>query len=206
MKHEILSSLAQLIGKEKYEVHIVNEIINFKNLCISVVARDGRGRTHHARNLDYLNSEILKKLIYQENVYKNGSIAAKLIGFGGITGAYTGLSAKGFSISYNTRGTIGKRKIKDNVDKLLDERYRSTQDVIYDALVGSDSVGEAIEFISNTKMTAPGFFIISSNQSGPNKGSPDTIITKDRDGIVNVKQLDRESEWFMISTNRDFQD
>jgi hypothetical protein len=72
--------------------------------CTSVIAaEDGTGRVIHARNLDFLNPEIMREITYEGNFYRDGKFLFKATMFAALNGVMTGERPKAFSISLNSR-------------------------------------------------------------------------------------------------------
>ncbi len=67
------------------------------------MAESGTGNVFHARNLDFLNSEVMRNITYEGWFYKNGKLLYRTTMFAGLNGVMTGERPNGFSISLNSR-------------------------------------------------------------------------------------------------------
>ena len=57
----------------------------------------------HVRNLDFGNTEVMKTLVYNAVLVKNGKVQANSPSIAGFYGAYTGQKPGVFSVSYDVR-------------------------------------------------------------------------------------------------------
>ena len=70
------------------------------------MARDSDGLIAHVRNLDFDYTAVMKLLVYESVMYKDGEYRANSPGIAGYYGSYTGHKPDSFSVSYNVRETV----------------------------------------------------------------------------------------------------
>jgi N-acylethanolamine-hydrolysing acid amidase len=72
--------------------------------CTSIIVADNStGNVIHARNLDFLNPEMMRQITYEANFYRNGTFLYRATMFAGLNGVMTGERPNAFSISLNSR-------------------------------------------------------------------------------------------------------
>ena len=104
--YEANEALAELLGLDVIQTVTVSSITEVTTYCTSVVARDTQGRIAHARNLDFPLTNLMKTLVYDAIVYKDGVEVARAPSIAGFYGMYTVRKPGKFSLSFNVRETV----------------------------------------------------------------------------------------------------
>ena len=71
--------------------------------CTSIIARDTNNRLIHVRNLDFYYTDVLKQLVFNAVLVRDGQIVAESPVVAGVYGTFTVRKENKFSISYNVR-------------------------------------------------------------------------------------------------------
>jgi N-acylethanolamine-hydrolysing acid amidase len=96
--------ISKYLGIDKRLVLLIQFVYDFSSFCTSIVAAEaGTGNVIHARNLDFLNPEIMRNITYEAHFYKNEKLLYRATMFSGLNGVMTGERPNGFSISLNSR-------------------------------------------------------------------------------------------------------
>ena len=98
-------ALAEITGLSRYQTLAVNSITEFSTYCTSIVARTPTGEITHVRNLDFAATEMMKELVYEAILVKDGREMATSPLIAGYIGSYTGHKPGSWSVSYNVRET-----------------------------------------------------------------------------------------------------
>lgn len=101
-----MERLAEIIGIPVVQTVTVNMITEFSTYCTSIVARNERNEITHVRNLDFGFTTVMKRLVYEAVLTKDGVEKARSPCIAGYYGSYTGHKAGVFSVSYNVRETV----------------------------------------------------------------------------------------------------
>jgi penicillin V acylase-like amidase (Ntn superfamily) len=84
----------------------VNAITEYSTYCTSIVARSDQGQISHVRNLDFAATDLMKQLVYEAVLVKDGQVKAQAPCIAGYYGAFTGHKPGMFSVSYNVRERV----------------------------------------------------------------------------------------------------
>ena len=101
--YEFNEVLSDVIGLDVLQTVTVSSITEVSTYCTSIVARDVNGVISHARNLDFRNTDTMKKLVYEAVIIKDGAEVARAPLIAGFYGVYTGRKPGAFSLSFNAR-------------------------------------------------------------------------------------------------------
>ena len=85
----------------------MSSITEVSTWCTSIVARDTLGRIAHSRNLDFKNTDTMKKLVHMAVIYKDGEEKGRGPLIAGFYGMYTARKADAYSITFNARESPG---------------------------------------------------------------------------------------------------
>ena len=70
--YEANLALADRLGLTVEQTFGVSSITELSTYCTSIIARDSEDQIVHVRNLDFGNTETMKKLVYNAVLHKNG--------------------------------------------------------------------------------------------------------------------------------------
>jgi len=68
----------------------VSAITEISTYCTSIVARNLDDEITHVRNLDFHYTDVMKELVYDAQLYKDGELKASSPSIAGFYGAFTG--------------------------------------------------------------------------------------------------------------------
>lgn len=121
-----MERLAEVTGLPVIQTITVNAITEYSTYCTSIVARDLDGNICHVRNLDFDNTAVMKKLVHEGILIKDGEERGRSMIIAGYYGSYTGRKNNSFSVSYNVRETVDNptdETILSNLAHTLDAEY-----------------------------------------------------------------------------------
>lgn len=101
-----MARLAEILDLPILQTITVNSISEYSTYCTSIVARDINGLISHVRNLDFSYTSVMKELVYEAVLVKDGEERARSPIIAGYYGVYTGHKPDSFSVSYNVRETV----------------------------------------------------------------------------------------------------
>lgn len=101
--YDAMKALADILDLDVKQTLAVNAITEFSTYCTSIVARTEDGLISHVRNLDFDYTSVMKTLIYDAILVKDGEEKAHAPSIAGYYGAYTGHKHDAWSVSYNVR-------------------------------------------------------------------------------------------------------
>jgi hypothetical protein len=101
-----MERLAEVLGLPVLQTVTVNSISEYSTYCTSIVARDASGLISHVRNLDFDYTNVMKELVYEAVLFKDGEERARAPSIAGYYGFYTGHKPDSFSVSYNVRESV----------------------------------------------------------------------------------------------------
>ena len=101
--YDASKALADLLGLDVVQTFGVNLITELSTYCTGIVAKTAENEIAHVRNLDFHDTDVMKKLVYEQVLIKDGVVKARSPSIAGFYGAFTGQVSNGFSISYNVR-------------------------------------------------------------------------------------------------------
>jgi len=137
-----MERLAEIIGIPVLQTVTVNMITEFSTYCTSIVARNERNEIMHVRNLDFGFTTVMKRLVYEAVLTKDGLEKARSPCIAGYYGSYTGNKAGVFSVSYNVRETVRLPTVQmllANLENTLDPTRVPLENLIQTLLL-EDSV------------------------------------------------------------------
>ena len=68
----------------------MSQITEFSTFCTSIVARTVENKIAHVRNLDFGLTNLMKRLVYDAVLVKDGKVQANAPSIAGFYGVYTG--------------------------------------------------------------------------------------------------------------------
>lgn len=101
----------------------VSAITELSTYCTSIVAKNHNNEIAHVRNLDFGDTDVMKELVYEQVLIKDGEIKARAPSIAGFYGAFTGQKHGVFSVSYNVRERATgptHEQIMSNLNRNLD--------------------------------------------------------------------------------------
>ena len=101
--YEAMEALADFLGLDVVQTFGVNLITELSTYCTSIVAQTAEDGIVHVRNLDFHDTDVMKTLVYEQVLVKDGVVKAHSPSIAGFYGAFTGNVSDGYSISYNVR-------------------------------------------------------------------------------------------------------
>jgi hypothetical protein len=104
--YDAMERLAEVLGLEVLQTVTVNAITEYSTYCTSIVARNQDNEIAHVRNLDFSATSIMKQLVFEAVLVKDGEVRAQSPVIAGYYGFYTGHKPGFFSVSYNVRETV----------------------------------------------------------------------------------------------------
>ena len=193
-------ALADFLGLEVAQTFAVSSITEVSTYCTSIVARNSEDQIAHVRNLDFKYTDVMKQLVYEAHLIKDGKVVAISPSIAGFYGAFTGQKPGAFSISYNARERDAgptPEIIINNLQNNLDSARTPEGAAILYAFLYLDSFDQAVSYLESTKMTSPGHFAIGGTHA--NQG---VILSRDIDGTDHKFEL-TDQDWFIAMTNVD---
>ncbi|PAV65317.1 hypothetical protein WR25_13043 [Diploscapter pachys] len=205
--------IAEASGVSVGEVALLNMFYEISKGCTSIVAQDPNGKIYHARNQDFgflfywnitektwQQTIALKELVINVNFLRQGQIVYKATTFAGLAGILTGLKPHAFTISTNSRGG----GIASNLYNFF---YRGINDMAFvlfadrDVMEKCNNYAEAIDYLSNTPIMAPAYFIVGGRQ--PGEGA---VISRSPNETVHIDVIDtsKPDGFFVLQTNYDW--
>eukprot|EP00357_Protocruzia_adherens_P027557 CAMPEP_0115018744 /NCGR_PEP_ID=MMETSP0216-20121206/29019_1 /TAXON_ID=223996 /ORGANISM="Protocruzia adherens, Strain Boccale" /LENGTH=356 /DNA_ID=CAMNT_0002390059 /DNA_START=23 /DNA_END=1089 /DNA_ORIENTATION=- len=175
---------------------MLNLLYESQAFCTSIVSTNKRGEIHHARNLDFEFTNILRDVTYDIEVYRGRKLLYQATCFAGCTGILTASKPGAFSLSINQRepGTGAWRNVLSGI------RGRSTVTwAARKAMEECNNFQEARERLLEVSLIAPCYYILGG--VGENEG---TVITRNRTDVAETEDLDSENGiWQVMKTNYD---
>jgi penicillin V acylase-like amidase (Ntn superfamily) len=101
-----MARLAEVLEIDVLQTVTVNAITEFSTYCTSIVARNADNQIAHVRNLDFQATSLMKQLVFEAVLVKDGEERARSPCIGGYYGSFTGHKPNRFSVSYNVRETV----------------------------------------------------------------------------------------------------
>jgi len=204
-----LQGIANILEIPIGDVFWLNMMYDSNAFCTSLIVQDENNNIIHARNLDYGWNDLIVKLYYDVEVYRNGELLYYGNFLGGFVGLCTGLKPYKFAISGNQRISKGITSDQQYWQAPLG-RLTNLWEFFYNKRIGmlmahrkvfeeAESYTEAIKMLSEIPLLSPVYYIVSGTKS--NEG---IIIEMDRDGPVGSIELNIETgRWFLVQTNYD---
>jgi len=171
-----------------------------KKMCTSILSRNEDGQIIHGRNLDYDFPELLQKLVYKAQFYRNGTLIFTSAQFAGHIGINTGHKENAFTFSINERN---KGAWWLNVYYgLFDKRAAPLSFITRNLMENITNFNDAVNLMAKSDLIAPAYFII-----GGVKPDEAVILTRNQTAVVDDWRLNPNSSkfnrWFLIETNYD---
>jgi hypothetical protein len=199
-----MKGLAKVLNFDVGDIVLVNLFYEFTAFCTSIVAQTNDGVIYHARNLDLgwgtdFTTE-LQNLTIQVEFQQNNQTIYIGTTYAAYIGLVTGMKPGVFAVTVNERDAndyIG------NLLKALEDLLFSDDAVVLsfflrDQLASATSYSQVKQTLITQPLIAQVYLILSGVEAG--EGS---VITRDRDGAVDVWNLDAPEEWFLLETNED---
>ncbi|XP_039268629.2 N-acylethanolamine-hydrolyzing acid amidase-like [Styela clava] len=163
--------------------------------CTSIVTVDENGGLIHARNLDYVLGDELRKITAEIEFHKSGETVFIGTTYVGYVGLLTAAKPNKFSLSGDQRNT---GFLWENILAALEKSW-PTMLMAREVVTKADNYESAIDMLQNAKTIAPIYFIVGGLK--PQEGA---IVVRDRWGAVNVtRMIDTSHKWFVVETNYD---
>ena len=173
---EEIRSIANIVERECADIVFFNLLYEIQGLCTSIVAQNSEtDHLYHGRNLDigswpkfnttdtpdqWLLAEYLKKILFNANFTKNGTVLYQSVALAGYVGVLTGIKQNAMTISVDSR-------FDENHDKYLKDWFQNSNDnsqflsfVTRTALENFDNFDDTVEYISQTSFVGPCYIII----------------------------------------------
>jgi hypothetical protein len=194
--------IAKYLELDKRIMLIIQFVYDLSSFCTSIVAAEaGTGQVIHARNLDFLNSGIMRNITYEAQFFKNGKLLYRATMFAGLNGVMTGERPGGFSISLNSRNPSYRKNLlvlAVNIAAYITSAPQVTR-VIRETFESCSDYECAFPMIKDTKMMAYAYLTIAGSK--PYQGA---IVARDRYGPAHVEELTSNGTvWFLSQTNDD---
>ncbi|XP_046355267.1 acid ceramidase-like [Haliotis rufescens] len=206
-----MTGISKASGLKLGEVVLYNLFYEFFTVCTSIVAEDPTGKLFHARNLDFglflgwdiKNntwdiSEFLRPLIVNIEYTRGGKTLFKGVHFAGYVGILTAVKPTLFTLSMDERfnadgGFIGIMEwvLGDHSGSWMGFLTRRVME-------NATSYEEARDWLTQTEMLAPAYFILGGNQSGEA-----CVITRAREKTLDVWPMASAGGWYILETNYD---
>ena len=145
--YEFSLALAELLDLEVAQTFGVSAITEISTYCTSIVARNLDDEITHVRNLDFGYTDVMKELVYDAQMYKDGELKASSPSIAGFYGAFTGQKSGIFSVSYDVREREEgptTRVIMGNLQRNLDAKRVNQAYAIQEVLLHANTYEEAI--------------------------------------------------------------
>ena len=181
-------------------------------LCTSIVAQTPEGRIVHGRNLDWNLPMSLRKLLWDVDFVRNGTVVGRGTGGAGFVGAYNGMVARdltraaagvssGFSITIDARGKGGMPW--PNLKQALLHKSLTPSQLLRAVVEECADYACAVEKLSKGQLIDENYYIVAGTQ--PGEGA---VIARDRTKAADVWSLDAgnasdPSGWYRLQTNYD---
>eukprot|EP01017_Pseudomicrothorax_dubius_P026695 TRINITY_DN3000_c0_g3_i1.p1 TRINITY_DN3000_c0_g3~~TRINITY_DN3000_c0_g3_i1.p1 ORF type:complete len:349 (-),score=51.42 TRINITY_DN3000_c0_g3_i1:90-1136(-) len=192
---EEIKAIAALASIRYEELFIANFLYELSTFCTSIVAQDEQGNIIHGRNLDYFYQPIIANLTAHVDFYKNGEYLFRAEVIVGSVGILTGYKPGAFGISINERHRGSFTSI---VQYILRGKNWPVGYWLRHVLTNADSYDEALEMLSEQKLAAPVYYILSGVKAGEG-----AIITRSPLKVEFVRKLSESKSWYIIQTNSD---
>ena len=194
--YEEIKALSSIVEIPTYKLLAVDYINEELAACTSMCVKHPDGHIMHGRNLDTPWLSILRDTAYIAHFFQEDDYVYSAVIFAGFTGIYTGMRPGKFSLSIDLRRLNGDGPIFKNMLNIL-RGLKQDSWLLREVLTTARSYGEAVDIISTAYTAATDYFIVC----GLN-GNEGTVITKNRNMLVNSRELTNES-WYIIQTNKD---
>jgi len=177
-------------------------------LCTSVVAQTDDGRILHARNLDWDLPLGMRKLLYDVELVRNGSVVAKGTGGVGFVGMFNGMVAKdaargaaGYSVTIDARGKGGS--LVDNFVQALLHKSKTPSQHLRGVLEQCDGFACAVPALAASPLIDENYYIVAGTAAGEG-----AVISRGREKAEDVWRLDAANAsdpagWYRLQTNYD---
>lgn len=194
--YQEIKALSLITEIPTYKLLAVDYINEELSACTSMCVKHPSGYVMHGRNLDTPWLRILRDTTYIAHFYRGDKYVFDSVIFAGFTGIYTGIKKGLFSISIDLRRLDGQGPLFKNIINVL-RGLKQDSWLLREVLENSNSYLEAVYNVSFTKSAATDYFIICGLD-----GNQGTVITKNRDELVNRRDLTTD-DWYLVQTNKD---
>ena len=175
----------------------VNSLYELEAWCTSIIAKQADGQIIHARNLDFENPTIMRKLTYRVTFTKDGDYLYDAVMFAGNCGVYTGMKAGAFSISENER--FPETDEKGALENLL-SLFTGVPEIswlIRKTFENCPDYECAYEVLREHEISALCYIILAGT-----KDDEGVIISRNRIGAAHEEHLNA-TQWYLVQTNND---
>jgi hypothetical protein len=159
--------IAKYLELDKRIMLIIQFVYDLSSFCTSIVAAEAStGQVIHARNLDFLNSGIMRNITYEAQFFKNGKLLYRATMFAGLNGVMTGERPGGFSISLNSRNPSYRKNLlvlAVNIAAYITSAPQVTR-VIRETFESCSDYECAFPMIKDTKMMAYAYLTIAGSK------------------------------------------
>eukprot|EP01090_Pellita_catalonica_P002364 TRINITY_DN11958_c0_g1_i1.p1 TRINITY_DN11958_c0_g1~~TRINITY_DN11958_c0_g1_i1.p1 ORF type:complete len:306 (+),score=45.33 TRINITY_DN11958_c0_g1_i1:126-920(+) len=193
---EEIAAGAKMINVSIGKAVLLNIVYDLTAYCTSIIAQSSDGQIYHGRNLDYSLAHVLRNITINVEFQKSGKTYYKGTTYAGYVGLPTGMKPNKFAISLDERD---RGNILENIfEALLVPGVTGPTFLIRDTLDKVDQFSEAVKNLATVPLAAPCYLIASGVEE--NQGA---VVTRDRDGALNIWQLAGNDRWYEVETNYD---
>jgi len=195
------------------EIVLFNIFYEIDALCTSIVARDRTGRLYHARNLDFglflgwnyrthqwALTEKLRKMIFNVNWKRNGTLLYKSVNFAGYTGVYNAVKPNKFSVTANERFDLAYGGYVGLVNWLLgnDTTSKWMTWATRELMETANSYKQAVDYLKKVPLLSPVYFIVG----GATSAEGGSIITRRLNDTLEFREMGK-NDFYILQTNYD---
>jgi len=198
-----MKAISELMSLSFTEVAALNFIYEATAQCTSIIAQDPTGNIIHARNVDFYYADLLGSITFHGKYYRKGKLVYEAITLAGYAGVITGYKPGAYSFSLN-------QYTMNDIPKPMDYLTVGASDLLqmiqrkmsppYIVRAGFETIPDYegfVKYLKETDTVSNVFYTVSGTKSGEG-----TIITKSRQGVQDVKNLDVDSGiWYIAITN-----
>ena len=196
-REEELAGACEAIDFSYNTAILLNYLYELQASCTSIVLRQKNGNLLHGRNLDYNFTKYFYPLTVTLDFVKDGKLLYTTTNMAGSLGIITGMKEGAFSVSIDQRDSPNNEgSFWDNIWSTV-WGYKGNLFLLRDAFEKFDNYEEAKNYIVETQVIAPAYYIICGLT-----GNDGTVVTHDRGKTADVWQLSA-GDWFLVQTNYD---
>ncbi|CAG5104631.1 Oidioi.mRNA.OKI2018_I69.chr1.g1404.t1.cds [Oikopleura dioica] len=212
-----MSSLSQGAGLPFGDIVLFNIFYEAFSACTSVVAKNGSGGVHHARNMDFglflgfdfknmtwSLTEALRPSLIHLDFLKNGELQFSSASFIGYVGIFTAVKKQKFSLTINERFNIDGGWV-GILEWILGKHSANWLGFLTrDLFEKCDDFRCAQDLLKTAEMVSPVYFVLASGERPLGE-----IIVRDREDVSQTVKIGEESDpsksssWFLLQTNYD---
>jgi len=210
-----LKGVARAVDISLGEITLYNIFYEVFSVCTSLISQGEDGKILHARNLDFglflgwdiqnhtwETTEILRPLVVEIDYQRNNQTVYKSVNFAGYVGVLTGMKPQRFTLTLDERFSMDGGFVGIIRWLMGDRSAKWAGFLMRDVLEQDSTYQQALSSLSNAKLLAPVYFIVSGNSSGQG-----AIITRGRKDAevwhLGSESISQKSTWYLIETNYD---